>query len=261
MVVFSDAARRSVARQVRREAAKSGDTECEESRALGRIGIVMDESADPPAAIPPGDGPSRSEVTRWLEASAEGSEDARDRLLELVYHELHTLARAQMRQERHDHTLGATALVSEAYMKLFRSTSDDPEGAMPWTNRRRFYGAAATAMRRILVDHARARAMQKRGGPAAERGDRMPVDVLEAARSSEPEQILALDDAISRLESVDERSASVVRLRFFGGLTQDRIAEVLASRNARSNATGNSPARGCAMCCRMWTTMNPKATT
>ena len=189
----------------------------------------MDENADAAANFPSGDQPTRSDVTRWLEASAEGSEEARDRLLELVYHELHTMARAQMRSERGDHTLGATALVSEAYMKLFRSTAaeGEPEGLLPWANRRRFYGAAATAMRRILVDHARARAMQKRGGPASERGDRMPIDVLEAARSSDPEQILALDDAISRLESVDERAASVVRLRFFGGLTQDRIAEVL----------------------------------
>ena len=100
-------------------------------------------------------------------------------------------------------------------------------GGAGLSNRATLFAAAATAMRRILVDHARAKSTKKRGGPRGELGDRIPLDVIEAARTAEPDQILALDDAISRLEHVDERAATVVKLRFYGGLEQSAIGELL----------------------------------
>ncbi len=133
-----------------------------------------------------------------------------------------------MRDERNDHTLGATALVHEAYLRLFRSLTPDPapNTAPDWTNRASFYAAAATAMRRILVDHARARSRAKRGG-APRASQRVSLDVLEAARTTEPETVRALDEAIDRLATIDARAAEVVRLRFFAGLEQSEIAKIL----------------------------------
>jgi RNA polymerase sigma-70 factor (ECF subfamily) len=169
----------------------------------------------------------QQDVTRLLAASSEGSEAARDRLLEVVYGELKRAAAAQMRGERPDHTLSATALVSEAYVRLFKETGE-PGGPQrePWSGRAGFYAAATTMMRRILIDHARAKASQKRGGPNRRTTLSIPIDAVEASRSTPPEEILALDDAISRLKDVDARAAEVVRLRFFGGL---EIAEAAAA--------------------------------
>lgn len=164
------------------------------------------------------------DITRLLRESCEGVASSRDALLEAVHGELLGLARAQMRGERNDHTLGATALVHEAYLRLFRALS--PEATIDWADRGAFYAAAATAMRRVLVDHARARAREKRGG--AERlSRRLPLDVLEAARSADPATIIALDEAIDRLATIDARAATVVRMRFFAGLEQTDIASLL----------------------------------
>ena len=168
--------------------------------------------------------PSNDEVTLLIVDSAKGSATSRDRLLKLVYSELHILAQSRMRGERGNHTLGATALVNEAYLRLF---GDDgvaiPEGG--WGSRVALFAAAATTKRRILFDHARARAAQKRGGSSSN-VIRVPLDLLEAARTSEPEQILALDEALTQLESIDPRAAQVVRLRFYGTLSLSSIAEL-----------------------------------
>lgn len=172
----------------------------------------------------PPDGNS-NEITRLLGASADGSRDARDRLVEIVYAELHTMARSRLHSERPDHTLGATGLVNETYMRLFRVAGQDQIPA--FEDRVAFFSAAATAMRRVLVDHARGKAAVKRGGPRADRGSRVSLDAMDAAETLEPEDLLSLDEAISRLETVDERSARVVRLRFYAGQSIEAIAEML----------------------------------
>src|SRR5262245_45146790 len=122
-----------------------------------------------------------------------------------------------MNEERGDHTLQATALVHEAYLRLV--------GAQPvtWANRAHFFDAAARAMRQILIDHARARKSQKRGGGGVKR----PLTDFSAALEAESEDVLALDEAISRLEAEDQEAAAVVRLRFFAGLSGDEAAEAL----------------------------------
>ena len=163
-------------------------------------------------------------ITQLLRDSEQGSISARDQLLELVYAELQIMARRQMRNERHHHTLSATALVNEAYLKLFR----DHGSADPWSGRAGFYAAAGKAMRRILIDHARAKATDKRGGAARDRRDRVSLDVLAAAQELNSDEILSLDRAICRLEEIDERAATVVRLRFYAGLKQDAVAGVLS---------------------------------
>lgn len=176
--------------------------------------------AQPPTDQPEQDG---RDITLLLEQARQGSEQARSRLLELVYTELHALARSHMKGERGDHTLGATALVNESYLRLFRVTGMTAQTA--FHHRHAFYRAAAVAMRRILVDHARARAAAKRPGS----GRRAPIspDLLEASTTSDPLDLLSLDAALSRLEEEDDRAASVVRLRFFGGRSMDEIGELL----------------------------------
>lgn len=160
-------------------------------------------------------------VDRLLCAAAEGRPEASRKLLPLVYDELRALARARMASERPGHTLQATALVHEAYLRLVGGR--DPG----WANRAHFFKAAADAMRRILIDHARAR-----GGPARGGGrHRVPLDVLDLAAADEPEEILALDEAISRLDADDPAAAEVVRLRFYAGMSVDDVAA----------ATGRSP--------------------
>lgn len=167
------------------------------------------------------------DVTQLAAASAAGSSDARDRLIELVYAELLTLARSRMRDERLDHTLSATALVNETFLRLFRLAGVDEPGQLPWMNRATFFKSAATAMRRILVDHARAKGAKKRGGQVKRQLTPISVDLLEVAATTDPDTIVSLDDAISRLDKVDERAATVVRLRFFAGQELTVIAELL----------------------------------
>ena len=157
-----------------------------------------------------------SEVTRLLTAIQQGDELATSRLLPLVYEELRRLARSQMANERKDHTLQATALVHEAYMRLIGNA--DPG----WDGRGHFFSAAAEAMRRILIEHARAKAAHKRGG------DRERVSLLEAEPVVLPcenvEDLLAVNDALDRLAEQDARKAELVKLLYFAGLNLEEAA-------------------------------------
>jgi RNA polymerase sigma-70 factor (ECF subfamily) len=159
----------------------------------------------------------RSDVTQLLLQWTEGRQDALDRLLPEIYAELRKLASSYLRRERSDHTLQATALVHEAFLKLV------DQRAVRWQNRAHFFGIAAQAMRRILVDHARAHSAAKRGD-----GDR-PVSINDVVLvgGMPGEDVLALHDALTRLEKIDLQQSRVVELRFFGGLTMEETSEVL----------------------------------
>ena len=163
------------------------------------------------------------DVTRLLNLFTEDRPGARSELTATVYGELRSLAARQMAGERGDHTLQATALVHEAYVRLV----GDP--SLRWESRRHFFAAASEAMRRILVDHARARGTRKRGG--GWRG--LSLEAVDLAREEDRAGILALDEALSRLEGVDARAAEVVRLRFFAGLDVDETVRV-AGRSRRT---------------------------
>lgn len=156
-------------------------------------------------------------VTALLIEWSGGNQAALDRLLPLVYDELHRMAAARLGRERPDHTLQPTALVHEAYLRLVDQKSAD------WRNRAQFFGIAATMMRRILVNHARDRAAQKRGGG----GERVSLSAA-VEWGGEPElDLIGLDDALSRLATLDARKGQIVDLKFFAGLNTEEIAEVL----------------------------------
>ena len=155
------------------------------------------------------------DATRWLLAAANGDKDAADRLLPLVYDQLRKAAQRDLAGERAGHTLSATALVHEAYVKLVGPRD------VSWQGRGHFYAAAAEAMRHILLDHARARARRGDARPLSEVAD---VAALSAADSA---QIVAVDEAFQRLEGEDPEAAAVVRLRFYAGLGVDETAEAL----------------------------------
>jgi RNA polymerase sigma-70 factor, ECF subfamily len=157
------------------------------------------------------------DVTLLLSALTRGEEKAGEKLIPLVYVELRRLARSYMRRERTDHTLQATALVHEAYLKLVEQRS------VNWQSRAHFFGVAAQVMRRILIDHARGHLRQKRGGE-------FEKVVLDEGLVFSPEQsaeLLAVDEALERLAKLDERQARVVELRFFGGLSVEEAAVVM----------------------------------
>jgi RNA polymerase sigma factor (TIGR02999 family) len=156
-----------------------------------------------------------SDVTRMLDAVAAGDGQAAAELLPLVYAELRRLAAAKLAADPGAQTLGATALVHEAYLRLI--------GGRPFANRRHFFGAAAEAMRRILVDRARERNAQKRGGGRR----RLRLDQLPLAADETPAEFLALHEALDRLAAKDPRKAELVKLRFFAGLTNQEAAETL----------------------------------
>lgn len=161
-------------------------------------------------------GTEPGEITRLLEAWSAGNEEALEELMPLVHSELRSIAAGQLRRERASHTLQATALVNEAFLRLV------DQHRVQWRSRSQFFGVAATAMRRILVDHARKRRAQKRGGDP----QRVPLDQVEI--SVEPDvDLLDLDDALTRLAALDPRQARVVELRFFAGCTMEEIADVL----------------------------------
>ena len=175
-----------------------------------------------------GDNPSRGEVTRLLAECREGRRGALDLLMPLVHGELRRLAGRHMRGERSDHTLQPTALVHEAYARLVGTD-------ITWRDRAQFFQAASTAMRHILVDHARARRTAKRGGGAkvsldGHEGPTPAADLAGFAAASlppDPADLLDLDRALTALESQDARKARVVELHFFGGLGFDEIARAL----------------------------------
>lgn len=161
--------------------------------------------------------PAPGEITRLLERARAGEGEALERLFPLVYDELRRLAARLLRRERPDHTLQPTALVHEVYLKLLGSPPPDLR------NRAHFLGVAARAMRQLLVDHARRRSAAKRGGGAA------PVRITneDLGLAVPMDELLALNDALDRLGARSDRLRRVVELRFFAGLTEDEVADVL----------------------------------
>jgi RNA polymerase sigma factor (TIGR02999 family) len=157
-----------------------------------------------------------SEVSRLLLAWRGGDTTAIERLLPLVYDELHALARRHLRGERPDHTLQPTALIHEAYLRLCGAD-------VAWEGRVHFLAVAAQTMRRVLVDYARTRARDKRGGGAAP----ITLDDALVVSPERPDDVLALDEALQRLSTLDERKAHAVELHYFGGLTYDETAAAL----------------------------------
>jgi len=160
---------------------------------------------------------SGHDVTGWLRAWSQGDETALEKLTPLVYVELHQRARRLMGRERAGHSLQPTALIHEAYLRLV--------GASPveWSDRSHFYALAARLMRQILVDHARSRGRQKRGG------DALPIAFDETVVGPrETPDLVRLDDALHALAETDERKSRVIELRFFGGFSVDEVADVLA---------------------------------
>ena len=164
-----------------------------------------------------------NDVTRILSAIEQGDRQAAARLLPLVYDELRRLAAQKLVGEAPGHTLQATALVHEAYLRLV-----GPDDGRVWEGRGHFFAAAAEAMRRILVESARRRRRQKRGG------GRPRVELLEADLTvdDQPDEVLAVDDAIERLEAEDPQAAGLVKLRYFAGLTVEEAAASLGMSRA-----------------------------
>lgn len=161
--------------------------------------------------------PKANELTQILDAIRSGDSEAADRLLPLVYNELRAVARAKMAHERPGQTLQPTALVHEAYLRLFGNA------APRWENRAHFFSAAAEAMRRILIERARRQTRLKRGG----KQQRVPLTEIAGEQPLDAEQLLSLDRALARLEAQDPSMGHVVKLRFFAGLTVDETAAAL----------------------------------
>lgn len=157
------------------------------------------------------------EVTQLLKKAQSGDRESLDRLLPVIYDELRRVAANQLRRERADHTLQATALVHEAYLRLLEQRDVD------WQNRAHFFSIAAEMMRRILVNYALQRGSQKRGLGAA----RLSLDEAISLSDEKDFDLVALDDALKQLAEYDETQARIVELRFFGGLTIEETAEVL----------------------------------
>jgi len=161
--------------------------------------------------------PDKNEVTQWLIAGSGGDARALEALLPLVYDELHRQAVRFFHRERAGHTLQPTALVNEVYLRLIN------QHEVNWQNRAQFFGIAAEMMRRILVSHARGRQAQKRGGAA----QHITLDEGVAAEPQRDLNLLALDDALTRLEQLDPEKSRMVELRFFSGLSVEETAEVM----------------------------------
>jgi len=157
------------------------------------------------------------DVTLLLAELTKGNERAASQLIPLVYDELRRLAGRYMRRERPDHTLQATALVHEAYLKLVEQRSVD------WQSRAHFFGIAAQIMRRILIDHARGYLREKRGGGQ----EAVPLNEALVFSPEQSHELLKLDESLHRLTALDPRQGKIVELRFFGGLTVEETAEVL----------------------------------
>jgi RNA polymerase sigma factor (TIGR02999 family) len=161
--------------------------------------------------------PLGEDITRFLQLWNQGDESALEKLTPLVYRELYRLAAGYMRREQPEHTLQATALVNEAYLRLIDWKN------VQWKNRGHFLGVAAQLMRRVLVDYARSRRYSKRGGGAR------PVSLDEASPLAHDRLriLVDVDEALNRLAAIDPRRARVVELRYFGGLTVEETAEIL----------------------------------
>jgi RNA polymerase sigma factor (TIGR02999 family) len=159
-----------------------------------------------------------TEVTRIVDRVQQGDPRAAEQLLPLVYDELRQLAAQRLAQEKPGQTLQATALVHEAYLRLV-----DGEKAQHWDGRGHFFAAAAQAMRRILIDRAREKGREKRGGKL----QRLDIDALDLAARVTPDQLLAVDEALSRLAAEDPTAGRIVELRYFAGLTVDEAGQAL----------------------------------
>lgn len=160
---------------------------------------------------------SKAEVTQLLIAYGQGDVQALDKLMPAVYSELHQIAMRQMRNERADHTLNATALVHEAYIKLA------DQNQISWQNRAHFFAISARVMRQILISYARKHKAEKRGGGTPD----TLLEGKEIALNDRADELIALDEALTRLSGFDERLAQVVEYRYFGGLTIEETASVL----------------------------------
>ncbi|MBM3728190.1 MAG: sigma-70 family RNA polymerase sigma factor [Acidobacteria bacterium] len=158
-----------------------------------------------------------AEITQLLRQFRGGAAGAESALIEAVQTELKAMAARYMRRERHGHTLQTTALMNEAYMKLVQARSTD------WHDRVHFFAVAARVMRRILVDHARRGAADKRGGDQIV----LPLNEGLVFAPDRPDEMVRLDDALNRLAAEDKRSAQVIELRFFGGLSVEETAEAM----------------------------------
>ena len=170
-----------------------------------------------------GSEPPASEITQMLREWNSGNPQALDNLLPLVYDELHRQARNYLRKERPGHTLQTTALINEVYLKLVDRRD------VSWENRSHFFAVAAVAMRRILVDYARAKHSEKRGG------DNIKLSLADAMSVATPENsvdLIALDEALTRLGERDERQVRVVELKYFSGLSLEETAEALGTSRA-----------------------------
>jgi RNA polymerase sigma-70 factor (ECF subfamily) len=161
--------------------------------------------------------PPSQEVTQLLRAWSDGDKGVLERLAPLVHQELHRLARRYMAGERPGHTLQVTALVNEAYLRLIDASQ------MRWQNRAHFFAVAARLMRQILVDFARSRQCQKRGGEVIQ----VPLDEALVVSKEKEADLVALDDALTALAAIDLRRSQLVELRFFGGLSVEETGEVL----------------------------------
>ena len=159
-------------------------------------------------------------ITRILNQLQAGDSTASKELLPLVYDELRQLAASKLNRERPDHTLQATALVHEAWLRI---VGDDDLGHSGWNSRGHFFGAAAEAMRRILIDHARATQAAKRGGERQQ----IQLETWNHPAANQPEKLLELDEALQRLERCDKVKADLVKLRFFAGMTVKDAAKAL----------------------------------
>ncbi|MET0752398.1 MAG: sigma-70 family RNA polymerase sigma factor [Pyrinomonadaceae bacterium] len=158
-------------------------------------------------------------ITKFLDEIKSGNKDALQELLPLVYDELRRLANSYLRKERSNHTLQPTALVHEAYLRLIG------QNEIEWQNRAHFFGVAARLMREILIEYARARNRQKRGGEVK---TQIALDEAVSFNNQNQLDIIAVDDALSKLENLDERQGRIVEMKFFGGFTIEEIAEVLS---------------------------------
>ena len=170
-----------------------------------------------PGRTSPHDAPRQSTVTDLLLRVRAGDSAALASVFPLIYEELRTIAERQLRNEQEGHTLSPTALVHEAYMRLIDYSQ------VEWAGRAHFLRVAATAMRRILVDHARGQRSLKRGGTLR----RVSIDVIQLGAEEQVDLLIAVDSALERLKLHDERQAQVVECRFFGGMTEDETAEAL----------------------------------
>jgi RNA polymerase sigma-70 factor (ECF subfamily) len=166
---------------------------------------------DTPVEYSPGD------ITALLNKLACGDQEAGTELVPMVYEELRRLAAGRLRSERPDHTLQATALVHEAYLKLTAKRH------AKWQNRDQFFGVASLLMRRILVDYARSQRRVRRGGER----QRVSFDEALLVSAAQSDELLAVDESLARLEKLDPRQCRIVELRYFGGLTMDEVAKVL----------------------------------